>query len=287
MATYKLNGWKLDSTQPFAVGQSSHNDQLLSANMSKVQAAGAAVANPGVETNGVLDLRQWCSPVEDQSSAGSCVGNGTVGALEFLRIRDGKPNIDLSRLFIYYNARLMTQDQDKDEGTHIRLAFGTLTSLGTCTEATWPYDLNSLFLRPSWTAYQEAYPHKITSYYRIEETSGPELVAKIKEALQAQHPVVFGMTVDQDYMGTGHDGMVSMPKATRVGGGGHCQMICGYDDNQQRWIVRNSWGIGWADGGYAYVPYMYLDASDANDFWVPFLGSAPAGDTTTVTVTHD
>jgi C1A family cysteine protease len=273
MSTFKLS-WKPDSTQALPVGQATHDDQSFADNLDKIQAAGAVVANPGVETNGVLDLRQWCAPVDNQLSAEDCVADSTTTALEFVKIRNGLPFVKLSRLFLYYNARLQTQDTDKDAGTYIRLAFATLTSLGTCTEATWPYDLNQVSTRPAWEAYQEAYPHKISSYYRITATGGADLVTQIKQALQAQHPVVFGMIVDQDYMDVGSDGMVAMPKATRINSGGHAQCIVGYDDNKQRWIVKNSWGTGWGDGGYAHVPYTYLDASDANDFWVPYLAGA-------------
>lgn len=284
MSIIKL-GWKPDATQPLSAGQVSHVDAKFEDNFGLISAAGAAVSNPGVETNGVLDLRKWCSPIENQSAAGSCVGNGTVGALEFLQIRNGKPHVDLSRLFVYYNSRLQHQDTDKDEGTFIRLAFSTLTSLGTCTEATWPYDLNNLFIRPSWRSYQEAYPRKITSYYRIEATSGKPLIDAIKAALNAQHTPVFGMIVDDDYKSVGSDGMVAMPRAQRTGTGGHCQMIVGYDDNTQRFIVRNSWGVQWGDRGYAYVPYAYLDASSANDFWVPYLpGQAGADLPTEITI---
>lgn len=262
--------WRPDSTQPLSAG-SIDDHPFEGKNALAVAATGASVVDPAVETNGVLDLRKWCSPVENQAQAGSCVGNGVVGALEFLQIRNGLPYTDLSRLFVYYNSRLMTGDQDKDEGTYIRIAFGTLTSLGTCSEKKWPYDLNNLFIRPSWGSYREAYPHKITSFYRIQETSGQPLIDSIKRALQAQHPVVFGMIVDQDYMSIGSDGMVAMPQKTRVNAGGHCQVIVGYDENKRRFIVRNSWGTYWGDKGYAYVPYDYLDAADANDFWVPYL----------------
>ena len=279
----KLGAWKPDSTQPLPAGKVAFADYPFEGtNLAKVAAAGASVANPGAEVNGVLDLRKWCSPVEDQSKAGSCVGNSVVGALEFLQIRNGLPYTDLSRLFVYYNSRLQHGDTDKDEGTYIRLAFGTLTTLGTCSEKTWPYDLNNLFIRPSWGAYREAYPHKITSYYRITATGGQELIDAIKRALQAQHVVVFGMIVDQDYINAPGDGVIAMPKPNRVSAGGHAQVIVGYDDNKRRWIVRNSWGIWWGDRGYAYVPYDYLDASDANDFWVPYLAS---GGTSTTTVT--
>jgi len=274
MPTFKL-AWKPDSTQPAPAG--SHPDYPFEGdNLLKVKSAGAVVTNPGVEVNGIFDLRRWCSPVENQLSAGSCVGQGVVGSLEFLQIRNGQPLEDLSRLFVYYNARLQTQDTDKDEGTYIRLAFGTLSGLGTCTESLWPYDLNNLFIRPSWSAYRGAYPHKINSYYRISATSGQELIDSIKHALQAQHPVVFGMTVDQDFMDVGSDGVVAMPKSKRSNEGGHCMVIVGYDDNKRHWIVRNSWGIGWGDMGYGYVPYEYLDASEANDFWVPYLASQTA-----------
>lgn len=278
MCAYKLS-WRPDNTQPGV-----HPDLLLSNNLQKVQDAGAAVPNSVVETNGVLDLRCWCSPIDNQFQISDCVADSTTSGLEFIEIRSGKPFVKKSRLFLYYNARLQMRETDKDEGTYVRLAFATLTTLGTCTEATWAYDANNVFIRPSWAAYQEAYPHKIKSFYRIDALGGSELEMAIKQALRAQHPVVFGMTVDQDYMNTGSDGMVSMPKSTRVGTGGHAQLIVGYDDNLQRWIVKNSWGTGWGHEGYGYVPYEYLDASDAHDFWVPY-GSSTHTDVTTVTVT--
>lgn len=267
--TVKL-AWRPDATQPLSAGPI-EDLPFDKKNAAMIEGAGAMVANPGVETNGVLDLRKWCSPVEDQSSAGSCVGNAVVGGLEFLQIRNGLPYTDLSRLFVYYNSRLMHGDHDKDDGTYIRIAMGTLTSLGTCSEKKWPYDLNNLFIRPSWGSYREAYPNKITSFYRIQETHGQQLIDAIKRALQAQHPVVFGMTVDEAYINAPSNGIIAMPKPTRVNPGGHAQLIVGYDDNNRRWIVRNSWGTYWGDKGYAYVPYDYLDASDANDFWVPYL----------------
>ncbi len=269
--TAKLGGWKPDSTM---AGAETHVDLKFEDNVAKFAAAGAAAPNQSVEVGGVLDLRSWCSPVENQSYAGSCVGNGVVGALEFLQIRNGQKLVDLSRLFVYYNSRLMTQDQDKDEGTYIRLAFGTLSSLGTCTEAKWPYDLTKLFIRPSWGSYREAYPNKIESYYSIAGT-GQARVDTIKRALRANHVVVFGMTVDQDYMNyTG--GVVAMPRSARLNAGGHCQVIVGFDENKKCWIVRNSWGAGWGENGYAFVPYVYLDVSDANDLWVPYLPGSSA-----------
>ena len=263
--------WQPDSTQPLPDGQAFHLDLGFAANLDKIQAAGAAVPNRIVESNGILDLRPFCPPVDNQGNAEDCVADSTTSGMEFCEIRNGFTFVKKSRLFLYYNARLQTKTTDQNVGTYIRLAFSTLTSLGTCTEATWAYDLNNIFIRPSWSAYQEAYANKTKNFYRIGSTGGGALIDDIRSALQAQHPVVFGMTVDQDYMTLGSDGIIAMPQPTRVGAGGHAQLIVGYDDNMCRWIVKNSWGRNWGDNGYAYVPWAYLDVSGANDLWVPTL----------------
>jgi len=264
----KLGGWAQDIKQPLEKGELQHPDLILGDNLHALSAK--ALPNVIVEVNGVLDLRPWCSTIEDQGHIGSCVGNGTVGALEFLQIRNGVTLQELSRLFIYYNARLMTQEQDQDVGCYIRIAFATLSSLGTCSEAKWPYDVSKVFIRPSWGAYREAYPNKITSFYRI-ASEGQERIEDIKFALRSNHPIVFGMIIDDEYQKVGFDGRVLMPGNSRANPGGHCQMIVGYDNNTKCWLVRNSWGKNWACDGYAWAPWAYLDASEANDFWVPTL----------------
>jgi C1A family cysteine protease len=52
--------------------------------------------------------------------------------------------------------------------------------------------------------------------------------------------------------------------------GGHCVTIVGY--NQKGFIIKNSWGSGWADGGYATISYNFhrLFATEGlilNDFY--------------------
>ena len=41
--------------------------------------------------------------------------------------------------------------------------------------------------------------------------------------------------------------------------GGHCVAFVGYTPN--RFIVRNSWGTGWGDNGYAYASIPYAQAA--------------------------
>lgn len=218
----------------------------------------------------VCDLRKWCSPVEAQFQIGSCVANSTVGALELLQIKNNLPFVDLSRMFLYYNARLMHQAQMLDEGTYINLAFQTLLTIGTCSEKTWNYNVEKVFVRPTWASYREAYVNKISGFYRLDDDM-KTCHEQIKHALASGYPIVFGTNIDKDFVyETKSDGLIAMPKARREDVGGHAMLIVGYNSLGQ-YIVRNSWGPTWADQGYCYIPFKYLDETEANDFWVPTL----------------
>jgi hypothetical protein len=50
---------------------------------------------------------------------------------------------------------------------------------------------------------------------------------------------------------------------TKTAGSGlagyHCITVVGYDDAQQCWILKNSWGAGWGDGGYVRIKYGQAD----------------------------
>ena len=56
-----------------------------------------------------IDLRAMCSPVEDQGHVGSCTANAAVGALEYHMRVARMPDVDLSRLYVYYNARRLSR----------------------------------------------------------------------------------------------------------------------------------------------------------------------------------
>ncbi len=215
-------------------------------------------------TGDSTDLRKWCTPVESQGQLGSCVANAAVGGLELVNVKSGRPAIDLSRLFVYYNARLFHGAQDKDEGTYIRLAMNTLEALGTCLETSWAYVPGNVFVRPKWKCYSEAYGHKIGRYELIGGTGSDRLDA-VEDALSGGYPVAFGMDVTQGFMNTGRDGVADFSGPSL---GLHAMLIVGALPKKKQLIVRNSWGEDFGDQGYCYIDYGALDDREGNDFWV-------------------
>jgi C1A family cysteine protease len=204
-----------------------------------------------------IDLRPQCPPVYDQGELGSCTANGIAGAIEFI-----KPDIMPSRLFIYYNERVMENDVSQDGGAQIHDGISSIHTQGVCDETSWPYDINQFAVKPTDDCYTSALTDVISDY------SSLETLQDIKQSLAAGYPVVFGMTVYESFENPDvkSTGMVPMPSENEEIVGGHCMLIVGYDDETGWFIVRNSWSSSWGLSGYCMIPYSYIQQY-ASDFW--------------------
>src|SRR5580698_5239264 len=115
-------------------------------------------------------------PVEDQLSLNACVANATVGAFEILKgLEDPSAIQALSRLYLYWNARAYTNDTNTDQGTYIHNALDSLTKMGVCEEALWPYDPSEVLVQPPIAAYKEGNENTITTFYQIITTGDARL----------------------------------------------------------------------------------------------------------------
>ncbi|HAC46528.1 MAG TPA: peptidase, partial [Chloroflexi bacterium] len=93
---------------------------------------------------------------------------------------------------------------------------------------------------------------------------------QMKGCLASGYPFVFGFTVYESFESAtvATSGHAPMPAPSERAIGGHAVMAVGYEDANQWFLVRNSWGRGWGLAGYFTLPYTYLiQAGLASDFW--------------------
>ena len=222
-----------------------------------------------------VDLRAHMTKIENQGDTSSCVANALAGAYEYWVQRDSQQAYDVSRLFMYYNARWRNGDQNEDGGSVIQLAMEALKELGACSENSWPFEKPLLLEKPNRTAYEEASEYKIKEMEQV-----PLELEAWKQALASGYPVVFGCLLFDSFDECNQrGGVVPMPSPKDVGRsshGGHSMCAVGYSDAEQVFIVRNSWGDQWGDKGYCYMPYNYLMNPEFNggDSWV-FIPETP------------
>lgn len=217
---------------------------------------------PKVKLPLIVDLRPQDSPIENQGHLGSCTANALAGNLQFLEKICGKNYKDLSRLFIYYNERALEGTIDYDSGAMLRDGIKVLAKSGVCPETSWPYDISRFTVKPTALCYKEGLKRRITSYHLLQS------VEEMQNCLAEGFPFVFGFTVYESFesLKVAQTGIVPMPKKSERAVGGHAVMAVGYDQKQKRFIVRNSWGPQWGQGGYFTLPNTYIETL-ASDFW--------------------
>jgi C1A family cysteine protease len=212
-----------------------------------------------------VDLRSECPLVYDQGQLGSCTGNGIAGAIEFDQRKQGEKEFTPSRLFIYYNERVIEDTVNQDSGAQVRDGIKTVATLGAPPEKDWPYDIQEFAKKPPAGAYADAKLDLVSSYMRVSQN-----LTQMQGCLAEGYPFVFGFTVYESFESqeVADTGIVPMPTTAEKVVGGHCVVAVGYDDTKRCFIIRNSWGADWGIKGYCLMPYEYLVSSQlASDFW--------------------
>lgn len=213
-----------------------------------------------------VDLRPQCpKEVYDQGQLGSCTANAIAGALEFDQMKQGLQSFTPSRLFIYYNERVIEHTINTDSGAQIRDGIKSVGSIGAPPETDWPYIISKFAQQPLPRAERDARFGKALQYQRV-----PQVLNQMKGCLASGYPFVYGFTVYESFESdqVAQTGVAPMPAAGEKVLGGHAVVAVGYDDASQRFISRNSWGPGWGMAGYFTIPYAYLtDSNLSDDFW--------------------
>lgn len=229
----------------------------------------------GARLQSKVDLRNQCSPIEDQGALGSCTAQAVTGMMEYMMRRGNQRHMEGSRLFLYKVTRKLL-NWTGDTGAFLRTTMQAVACFGIPPEKFCPYDITRFEEEPAPFLYSFAGNFKALKYARLDPKNiGPDkILDNVKHALQAGYPVVFGFTV---YSSISANADIPFPTTADSVDGGHAVMAVGYDDNHMAGgkkvpslIIRNSWGTGWGDRGYGYLPYAYVEEGLTRDFWAAF-----------------
>lgn len=229
-----------------------------------------------------VDLRPWCSPVEDQGMLGSCTAHAGAGIIEYYERKAFGRHTDASRLFLYKVTRNLMQAKG-DTGAYLRSTIGAMVLFGVPPEEYWPYtDEEKAFdIEPNAFTYAFASNYQTLKYFRhdLPNTAHAKLLDKLKTWLAKGHPAMFGFTVYNSIEQAEKTGRIPYPSPKEKIEGGHAIVAIGYDDKMKiknthnkaettgALLIRNSWGKGWGEDGYGWLPYEYVIKGLAEDFW--------------------
>lgn len=240
----------------------------------KILKGSSAIEAPSRRLKQKTDLREYCSAVEDQGDLGSCTAHAGIGLLEYFERRAFGKYIDASRLFLYKATRNLMGVQG-DTGALIRTTMKAMAIFGCPPERYLPYDPALFDEEPSAFHYSFAGAYKAIRYYRLDPAGTPpeDVLRRVKQFLAAGQPSMFGFSV---YNYGNAKGEIAFPTEHDSHLGGHAVIAIGYDDKREiegekgALMIRNSWGTEWGEDGYGWLPYKYVEAGLASDFWSLF-----------------
>ncbi len=229
-----------------------------------------------------VDLREWCSPVEDQGRIGSCTAHAGVGIIEYYEKKSFGRHIDASRLFLYKVTRNLMKMKG-DIGGYLRTTMGAMVLFGVPPEDYWPYndDEKEFDKEPPAFCYAFAQNYQTIKYFRHDppKEGAGSILKKIKTYLAIGHPAMFGFTVYNSVEQAEKTGRIPFPSPKERIEGGHAIVTIGYNDKMKTknkygriettgaLLIRNSWGKSWGEEGYGWLPYEYVLKGLAEDFW--------------------
>ena len=229
-----------------------------------------------------VDLRKWCSPVENQLNLGSCTAHAGVGIVEYYERRAFSKHIEASRLFLYKVTRNLMQ-QTGDTGACLRDVMKALALCGIAAEKYWPYNVAEFDREPAAFIYSIADNYEALKYFCHDpmgaNISTAAVLESVKKYLAAGIPSMFGFYGFPSFDKCDTKGGIPYPTEGESAEWGHAIVAVGFDDGKKikntvddktttgALLIRNSWGKEWGEKGYGWLPYDYVLNELATDFW--------------------
>jgi C1A family cysteine protease len=282
----------LEATAPSNLGRGVKRPREAIRAAARLMAGAEAVSavEAGVFPEAV-DLTPYMPPIRNQGGRPTCAAFALTALNEYFRRWQGI-EVDLSEQHLYYEVKL-TDDDRTGCGTSQTEAVTALRDSGQCHESIWPYDPtlpcdNQGALPP--TARSDGLNYRLTTF-AVEERN----VEAYKAQLAQARPVTLSVpTYDSWFLSpeVRRSGRITMQIGGESEEEGHAFVVVGYQNTQDSpgggyFIVRSSWGLGWASespygAGYGTIPFQYI-TDDAWEAYSTRLDDGPVDRATTET----
>lgn len=216
-----------------------------------------------------IDIRNFAGPILDQGPIGSCAENALATIIDLQMRTSGHPIEALSRMGLYADVRDAQGTFNFDSGTSSSVMFNVAQTKGIGNETTWAYDYSKLYDHPSSAYVQEAVQHKMGGYSEVSMETQWDMMANGVKVLLSEGKAVFAALYVDGWFMNEQGPMSTLPSTgPQLRMGGHAIAIVGYSENgtpsdnlDDYYIVKNSWGTSWGDGGYGKLGVQEFSSS--------------------------
>lgn len=218
-----------------------------------------------------VDWRDYCSAIEDQQQLATSPVHACLGMVQYFERRAHGRQIEPSRLFVYKNVRRLL-NWTGDSGASLRATLKSIRRFGLPPEAQWPYRPENVEREPEAFTYSFQQESSTLAYVRIDVRGlpGAAVLESARGLLAAGFSFVLGFPLSTSL---GASPLIPYPTLLDAAQAGQAALAVGYDDrlrirsDKGALLIRNSWGEGWGDGGYGWLPYAYVRDGLAADLW--------------------
>lgn len=214
-----------------------------------------------------LGLRDFVRRVSDQSYSSSCVGQALARAIDTRLRKLGFNGPEPSSLALYIGACTLDGQEPLDMGCYPRDAMRFAREMGVPREEVWPFDPAKAREKLPWDVLQDASRFLLFQWWRI-YASGQSRSDAVAQAIANGFPVIFGLELDAAFFSYSGGTIMALGAERK---GGHMLCIIGYrerEDGTREFLIVNSWGYGWGEGGMCWMHEDVLESSRASDFYV-------------------
>jgi hypothetical protein len=241
------------------------HDQHEDWSLQKAKALGFSARGAKRKIPASKDLREAWWNIGNQGVTGSCVGWALADSvLRYHFVKSGKlrKHEHISVRYIWMAAKEMdhkcaypTTFLD-DAGTSAKSALRVVRKIGALKTSVLPFEGGLVKLKEAHFL-RIAGRLKVKAFFNLCGTQAGKL-DRFKEWLAFHGPILTRLKVDPSWNTIKADGQLRKYESKKANGG-HAVAIIGYTPGH--FIIRNSWGPGWGDKGFAYASYEY--AADA------------------------